>query len=453
MRHFWLPSAFSVHASELYTPDFRPEIFVSGKDILAKSLDIKNYACRYWCLLLSANLFLYSCNKVFLETCISRYHEKKLEDGTSIGAIGAQSIGEPGTQMTLKTFHFAGVASMSILVSIGVGVCSNLDDVTLGVPRIKEIINAAKRISTPIIEAKLSCDDNQKFARIVKGRIEKTLLGQVAKSIKIVMAARVASIVIVLDLEAILTSCLSIDAYIVKESILQTKKIKLKEQHIKVLDPKKLEIIPHADRSKLHFELHRLKNKLPGVVVKGINTVERAVINKDEKEKEMGKEKYNLLVEGTGLLAVMGTDGVVGCNTKTNHIMEVNQVLGIEAARKGIIGEIKYIMKQHGMTIDVRHMMLLADLMTFKGEVLGITRFGIQKMKDSVLTLASFEKTADHLFNASVSGRDDKIEGVGECIIMGIPMQMGTGMLKVMQSNTSHPIELNYGKESIIPRD
>ncbi|XP_031105563.1 DNA-directed RNA polymerase III subunit 1-like isoform X2 [Ipomoea triloba] len=376
--------------------------------------------------------------QVFLETCISRYHAKKLEDGTSIGAIGAQSIGEPGTQMTLKTFHFAGVASMNV---------------TLGVPRIKEIINAAKRISTPIIEAKLSCDDNQKFARIVKGRIEKTLLGQVAKSIKIVMAARVASIVIVLDLEAIQTSCLSIDAYIVKESILQTKKIKLKEQHIKVLDPGKLEVIPHADRSKLHFELHRLKNKLPGVVVKGINTVERAVINKDEKEKEMGKEKYNLLVEGTGLLAVMGTDGVVGCNTKTNHIMEVNQVLGIEAARQGIIGEIKYIMKQHGMTIDVRHMMLLADLMTFKGEVLGITRFGIQKMKDSVLTLASFEKTADHLFNASVSGRDDKIEGVGECIIMGIPMQMGTGMLKVMQSNTSHPVELNYGKDSIIPRD
>nr|GMC61229.1 DNA-directed RNA polymerase III subunit 1-like [Ipomoea batatas] len=74
-------------------------------------------------------------------------------------------------------------------------------------------------------------------------------------------------------------------------------------------------------------------------------------------------------------------------------------------------------------------------------------------MKDSVLTLASFEKTSDHLFNASVSGRDDKIEGVGECIIMGIPMQMGTGMFKVMQSNTSQQVELNYGKESIMSRD
>nr|GMC50921.1 DNA-directed RNA polymerase III subunit 1-like isoform X1 [Ipomoea batatas] len=303
---------------------------------------------------------------------------------------------------------------------------NTFSDVTLGVPRIKEIINAAKRISTPIIEAKLSCDDDLDFAKIVKCRIEKTLLGQVAKSIKIVMAARVASIVIVLDLEAIQTSFLSIDAYIVKESILQTKNIKLKEQHIKVLDPKKLEVIPHADRSKLHFELHRLKNKLPGVVVK-------AVINKAEKEKETEKEKYNLLVEGTGLLAVMGTEGVVGRNTKTNHIMEVNQVLGIEAARRRIIEQIKDIMSDYKMTIDLRHMMLLADLMTFKGEVLGITRFGMQKMKDSVLTLASFEKTADHLFNASVSGRDDKIEGVGECIIMGIPMQMGTGMFKVMQ--------------------
>jgi len=81
-----------------------------------------------------------------------------------VGALGAQSIGEPGTQMTLKTFHFAGVASMNI---------------TLGVPRIKEIINAAKTISTPIITATLTTDDDEVFARIVKARIEKTTLGEV----------------------------------------------------------------------------------------------------------------------------------------------------------------------------------------------------------------------------------------------------------------------------------
>lgn len=91
-----------------------------------------------------------------------------LATGSTVGAVGAQSIGEPGTQMTLKTFHFAGVASMNV---------------TLGVPRIKEIINAAKAISTPIISCKLVTSDSEASARIVKGRLEKTLLGDVRPSV------------------------------------------------------------------------------------------------------------------------------------------------------------------------------------------------------------------------------------------------------------------------------
>lgn len=93
----------------------------------------------------------------------------------------------------------------------------------------------------------------------------------------------------------------------------------------------------------------------------------------------------------------MGTEGVDGLKTKTNHVMETQQVLGIEAARSTIYNEIQTTMKSHGMSIDPRHVMLLGDVMTYKGEVLGITRFGVQKMKDSVLMLASFEKTTDHL--------------------------------------------------------
>ncbi|XP_020550632.1 DNA-directed RNA polymerase III subunit 1 isoform X2 [Sesamum indicum] len=355
---------------------------------------------------------------VFLETCITRYNSKKIEAGTAIGAIGAQSIGEPGTQMTLKTFHFAGVASMNV---------------TLGVPRIKEIINAAKRINTPIITTALQSNDNDIIAKLVKGRIEKTLLEQVAKSIKTSQASRSASIVITLDMKRIQGAQLSIDAYTVKESVLQTPRMKLKEQQVKVLNPRKLEVVLQADRSKLHFEVHAIKNKLSKVVVKGINSVERVIIVNEAKEKDPTRKKLKLLVEGTGLLSVMGTDGVDGKNTTSNHIIEVQQTLGIEAARKKIIEEIHFTMSSHGMTIDIRHMMLLADLMTFKGEVLGITRHGVQRMRDSVLMLASFEKTADHLFNASVSGRVDRIEGVSECIIMGIPMQIGTGMLKVRQ--------------------
>jgi DNA-directed RNA polymerase III subunit RPC1 len=202
-------------------------------------------------------------------------------------------------------------------------------------------------------------------------------------------------------------------------------------QHVRVIDKSKLRIYPAGiDKSKLLYELHHLKSMLPKVIVKGIPTVERAVISETGEEND---KRYKLLVEGTNLLAVMGTPGVDAMKTKSNHIMEVNRTLGIEAARRSIIDEIQYTMKSHGMNIDSRHMMLLADLMTYKGEILGITRYGIAKMKSSVLMLASFEKTAEHLFNASYSGREDQIEGVSECIIMGIPMQLGTGILKVRQ--------------------
>jgi len=125
----------------------------------------------------------------------------------------------------------------------------------------------------------------------------------------------------------------------------------------------------------------------------------------------------------------MITEGVVGEQTSSNHVIEVAQVLGIEAARKTIINEIQYTMKSHDMNIDPRHVMLLGDVMTYKGEVLGITRFGVAKMKDSVLMLASFEKTSDHLFDASAFGKKDSISGVSESIIMGNPAaNCGTSM-------------------------
>ena len=102
----------------------------------------------------------------FLELCRVKFIGARIEPGTAVGAVGAQSIGEPGTQMTLKTFHFAGVASMNI---------------TLGVPRIREIINASKVIATPIVTAVLENTSSEAAARIVKARIEKTYLRDVAE--------------------------------------------------------------------------------------------------------------------------------------------------------------------------------------------------------------------------------------------------------------------------------
>ncbi|GLJ11350.1 hypothetical protein SUGI_0153480 [Cryptomeria japonica] len=101
------------------------------------------------------------------------------------------------------------------------------------------------------------------------------------------------------------------------------------------------------------------------------------------------------------------------------------------------------------MSIDIRHMILLADVMTFKGEVLEITRFGIAKMNDNVLMLVSFEKTTDHLFDVFIHGRIVQIEDVSECIIMGILIPIGTCLLKIKQRIEKLP-KLEYGPEPLI---
>jgi DNA-directed RNA polymerase III subunit RPC1 len=178
-----------------------------------------------------------------------------------------------------------------------------------------------------------------------------------------------------------------------------------------------------------------LKAALPEVMVRGIASVARAIVNKPESSHKNTSPDltYNLLIEGYGLADVMGTPGVDGTKATSNHIIEVERVLGIEAARSVIGNETLNIMQAYGIRIDTRHRMLLSDVMTFKGEVLGITRFGVAKMRESVLMLASFEKTTDHLFDAAVHGRTDAIVGVSECIIMGIPIPLGTGLFKLLR--------------------
>ena len=215
--------------------------------------------------------------------------------------------------------------------------------------------------------------------------------------------------------------------------------------------------------------MSNLKESLKNVIISGIVTVSRAVVNivdagesipshhrgyvrnpddvyqeiiefenmEDEVEEEKsseGQKSYNLIVEGSNLLAVMGIPGVDGNKTRSNDVMEVAKVLGIEAARVLLQIEIAYVYDRYGLNIDSRHLGLLSDTMTYRGEVLGITREGISKMKDSVLMLASFEKTPDHLFDAAVHGKVDAIDGVSERIIMGTPIGLGTGSFKLLKN-------------------
>ncbi|KAL2115460.1 hypothetical protein VTJ04DRAFT_9715 [Mycothermus thermophilus] len=379
----------------------------------------------------------------FIQLCLHKYKKARVEPGHAVGAVGAQSIGEPGTQMTLKTFHFAGVAGMSI---------------TQGVPRIKEIINASKLISTPVITCELENKVDIKAARVVKGRIEKTYISDVISFIDDEWLPDVAKIVLKVDLQVLSDMQLGITVRDIADAIVRNKKLKLKVEPGDLrVGPDRVEVIVQntwtdataarkaartraaaiekgqvvlstaKDEAAADFQLrvNFLKRTIPQVVISGYPEASRAIIETSE------TNEHKVLVEGYGLRACMTTEGVIGTKCVTNSVMECRDVLGIEAARTTIAKEIGQVMA--GMDIDPRHMELLADVMTYKGEILGITRFGLAKMRDSVLQLASFEKTPDHLFDAAAGMKMDRILGVSECIIMGQTMSIGTGAFQVVR--------------------
>ena len=378
----------------------------------------------------------------FIQLCLAKYNKAKVEPGHAVGAVGAQSIGEPGTQMTLKTFHFAGVAGMSI---------------TQGVPRIKEIINASKTISTPVITCPLENNKQIEAARVVKGRIEKTFISDVVRFVDDEWHKDNAKIVLDIDMTALSDMHLGIGLKDIADAILKAKKMKLKidkndifiggnrvevvvknnwvdsslakkASRVRAAAAEKNQVIgTHTmdEASDLQLRVNFLKRALPNVPISGYTEATRAIIQTSD------KSEYAVLVEGYGLQACMTTEGVIGIKCKTNSVLECRDVLGIEAARTTIAEEINSVMKD--MNIDPRHMQLLADVMTYKGEILGITRFGMSKMRDSVLQLASFEKTPDHLFEAAANMKSDRIEGVSECIIMGQTMSVGTGGFQVVR--------------------
>ncbi|EXJ94792.1 DNA-directed RNA polymerase III subunit RPC1 [Capronia coronata CBS 617.96] len=435
--------------------------------------------------------------RAFINLCLEKYERARTEPGHAVGAVGAQSIGEPGTQMTLKTFHFAGVAGMSL---------------TAGVPRIKEIINASKDISTPVITCRLERRRDlslpESLARIVKGRIECLYLQDITSYIQISHSLdRPSCIYLRISLDTITELGLDLTLQDICNAIQKHRQLKAAKLRIQIRGKDELKIssdapiksmkrgtaakIDEEGQNERLIRLQTLRRVLPSVHVLGHPLATRAVVTaeddprsdeikalrrateraKAEKQKaatsstepevktedgqqndsakvkveeptqpvipksaaDNGKpiQMHKVMVEGYGLRYCMNTEGVDPYHTGTNSVIETLQVLGIEAARSKIILEIQEVMKS--LSIDPRHMALLADVMTYRGEVLGITRFGLAKMRDSVLQLASFEKTADHVFDAGIAGKTDKIEGVSESVIVGKTMAIGTGSVEVVR--------------------
>ncbi|KAJ1911898.1 DNA-directed RNA polymerase III subunit C1 (rpo31), partial [Tieghemiomyces parasiticus] len=262
--------------------------------------------------------------EAFLESCYQKYVRATVEPGTAVGALGAMSIGEPTTQMTLKTFHFAGVASMNV---------------TAGVPRLKEIMSASRNISTPIVTCKLVNSRNETAARIVKGRLERTTLRDVTECVEEIYTQTECFLSFKISLDTIRKLHLETTLHRIAQAIPVNSKLKLTDANVRVVKPDRIRVYPSPKSGEqLYLALQHLKRRLPDVVVVGIPSVRHAVIA-DE------KQDFVVKAEGSGLREMMGVDGVIGTATESNDIMELERVLGIEAAARMIIQEFQSITK------------------------------------------------------------------------------------------------------------
>ncbi|AEK72693.1 MULTISPECIES: DNA-directed RNA polymerase subunit A'' [Thermococcus] len=346
--------------------------------------------------------------EAIIEETVREYQNALVEPGEAIGTVAAQSIGEPSTQMTLNTFHYAGVAEINV---------------TLGLPRIIEIVDARKNPSTPIMTVYL--DEKHRYDREkaleVARRIEGTTLENLAREMSIDILNY--EFVVDIDLERLEKAGLDMEKVQRKlEGSFKSAEFEV-DGYTLIMRPKKV--------GKLS-DLRRLAEKVKKHRLKGLSGVGKTIIRKEGDE-------YVIYTEGSNFKQVLKVPGVDPTRTRTNNIWEIADVLGIEAARNAIIEEIVNTMREQGLEVDVRHIMLVADMMTLDGVILPIGRHGIVGEKASVLARAAFEITTQHLFEAAERGDEDPLNGVVENVLIGQPVPVGTGMVKLAMNLPLRP--------------
>ncbi|OPX74712.1 MAG: DNA-directed RNA polymerase subunit A'' [Methanoregulaceae archaeon PtaB.Bin152] len=343
-----------------------------------------------------------------LDRVINEYMNTRIEACEAVGIIAAQSIGEPGTQMTMRTFHYAGVAEINV---------------TLGLPRLIEIMDARKEPSTPTMTIYLQEEysGDRDRAREVSWQIEAAPLHEFGD-----IVIDMENMQIVVQLNAAVCDKRKISVADIVE--IAPRKIK-DRRHYRDFDhevDEKGAVMYFMPKDKESYQnLFQLAEHVRNVIVQGIDDIERVVVRKESGE-------YILYTEGSNLKDVFEVVGVDTTRTRTNNISEISQVLGIEAARNAIIHEALSTLNEQGIMVDVRHIMLVADMMCMDGEVKQIGRHGIAGEKESVLSRAAFEVTVNHLLDAAVANEVDELSGVTENVIVGQPIQLGTGDVKLI---------------------
>jgi DNA-directed RNA polymerase subunit A' len=333
-----------------------------------------------------------------IKLTVEHYKHALMEPGEAVGIVTAQSIGEPGTQMTLRTFHYAGVREQNV---------------TLGLPRLIEIVDARRVPSTPIMTIYLM--DEHRKSREAAVKVARNIIYTTVEDLA----------------EAIYEDAVN------EEIVVELNKTMMEDRQITIEELKEnLEIPNCAVRFKgnrMHIKpkkgvsSKKLLDKVSSFYIKGVQGIKRVLVTEEHGE-------WVIRTDGSNLSKVLEISGVDTSRTTTNNIHEIAKTLGIEAARNALIHEAKGVLEDQGLDVDFRHVMLVADMMTSTGEVQQIGRHGISGKKSSVLARAAFEITVPNIVDAAVKGESDPLEGVTENVIVGQSIPIGTGLVELYMS-------------------
>lgn len=303
--------------------------------------------------------------------------------------------------------HYAGVAELSV---------------TQGLPRLIEIVDARNNPATPTmklhLEDEIKADRNE--ARKIARNIEMVRVESVASNFSIDLLRQ--AIDVRLDPELMEDKDLS------PQEVADAIQDKIKAKGEVEVGEDAIYVYPANEGL---ADLQRLNEKMRDIRVKGINDVYHVVIRKEGDE-------YVLYTEGSNLMDALEVEGVNHHKVYTNNLREIFQVLGIEATRNAIIKESMSVLDEQGMDVDVRHIILVADMMTADGTIRQIGRHGISGSKNSALARAAFEVTVNHLLNAGIAGTKDPLRGITENVIIGQLIPLGSGSVDLLM--TPQPI-------------
>lgn len=330
----------------------------------------------------------------------------EISAGEPVGVIAAQSVGEPGTQMILKTFHLGGIVSTIT---------------TTGLPRIVELLDAKKKPSNPISYIYLEASKSKDFAKAeeMAKKISEVRLKNITRRIEENFSQ--GKILITLDVQ------------VLEQSELTARGVaaKLAKQFgvdAHVTSEGNIEVSAHTRNLK---GIRSMAVKMRDALISGVDNAGRAVVSQER------SGEYFVQSAGSNIEQIALVEGVDKARLYTNDVFEMYRVFGIEAARNTLIYELMKTVEEQDITLDPRHIMLIADAMTSNGTVQSIGRHGLVGRKESVFARAAFEETIKHIVNAAAFGEVDHMRGITENILIGKQIPLGTGSVKLAVKRTA----------------